>query len=353
MRMFKLTLLLPALISLAFLASCTKVENEPEKGAFSDGVFIVNEGPFQTGTGTITFFKPDSNLIRQDIFESVNGRPLGNIAQSLTILNGNAYIVINNADKVEVVDAKSFKSTGTITALKNPSQFLGISGSKAYVSNWDGTVAVIDLLTNTVSKNIAAGTGPDGMLKSGNYVFVANTGGFGIDSTLAVIDFLTDKIVKTIPVGQAPTGLVSDGNGKIWVLCKGKGFDGWPQQGDTPGKLLRIDPNTLLVDFTYNFTLHDVHPDKLVIDKLKTKVYFLYNYGIYRFNLTGSGSVPEKLVSRAFYSLGYEDKTGYLYAADAKNYVNDGLVLRINAANGLTIDSIPTGIIPRAFAFPE
>ncbi len=353
MRLFKPVLLLPAFISIVFLCSCTKVENEIQKGLFSDGVFIVNEGPFQTGTGTITFYKPDSNLIRQDIFETVNGRPLGNITQSMTLLNGKAYIVINNSDKVEIVDAKSFKSTGTITGLKNPSQFIGISESKAYVSNWNGTIAVVDLVTNTVSKTIAAGTGPDAMLKSGNYVFVANTGGFGVDSTLTVINYLTDKVETTIQVGQAPTGLVTDGKGKIWVLCKGKGFDGWPQQGDTPGKLLRIDPNTLQVDFTYSFASNDVHPDKLVIDKLKTNVYFLYNYGIYRFNITATGAVPEKVVSRAFYSLGYEDKTGYLYAADAKNYVNDGIVLRIKAENGLTVDSIPSGVIPRAFAFPE
>jgi len=341
------------LASATTLLSCGKEKDEPVKGAFSDGVFIINEGPFQTGTGTITFFKADSNIVKQDIFEKVNNRPLGNIAQSMTVFNGKGYIVVNNSEKVEIVDALSFKSTGTITGLKNPGQFLGINESKGYVSTWDGNVAVIDLATNQVSKKIAAGTGPDAMIKAGGYVYVANTGGFGIDSTITVIDFATDKVVKTILVGNAPSGFAVDANGKIWVLCKGKGFDGWAQPGDTPGKLIRIDPTTLNIEFTYTFATNSVHPDKMVINDQKEMVYFLFNYGIYKFNITSATSVPEKLVSRSFYSLGYENKTNYLYAGDAKNYTSNGIVLRLKAGNGQTIDSIQAGIVPRGFAFAE
>jgi len=353
MKTLKTTLRLSAFLALVIFASCTKDNENEVLGAFSNGIFIVNEGPFQTGTGTITFFEPDSNLVEQDVFEAVNGRPLGNIAQSITVYNDKAYIVVNNAGKVEVVNAATFKSEGTITNLNNPSQFIIVDSKKAYISDWIGQVTVVDLQSNSVINNIAMGTGPDAMLKSGNYVYVANSGGLGIDSTISVIDFSTDKVVKTIKVGDAPSGLVADLNGRIWVLCKGKGFTGWPQAGDTRGKLVRIDPTTLSVDYTYNFTSTDVHPEKLVINKQKTKLYFLYNYGIYSFNIESSGSTPEKLISRNFYSLGYQNETGYLYASDAKDYVNNGIVLRIKADDGLVVDSIPTGIIPRAFAFPE
>lgn len=353
MKMFKNFFQFFLLLFAITLFSCDKENDEPIKGAFSDGVFIVNEGPFQTGTGTITFFKADSNLVKQDIYNSVNNKPLGNIAQSMTIFNGKGYIVVNNAEKVEVVDAISFKSLGTITGLKNPAQFLGISESKGYVTTWDGNVAVIDLATNQVTKKITAGTGPDALIKAGNYVYVANTGGFSIDSSISVIDYSTDKIVKSIPVGKAPSGLVVDANGKVWVLCKGKGYDGWPQADDTPGKLMRIDPSTLMVDYTYTFSTKTSHPDKLVINDQKSFVYFLFEYGIYKFNINSTGSAPEKLVSRSFYSLGYEKKTDLLYAADAKDYISNGIVLRIKPANGHTVDSITAGISPRGFAFAE
>jgi len=353
MKIFNATLLFMTLVVILISTSCVKDEDSSPKGAFSNGIFIVNEGPFQTGTGTITYFNPDSNLVKQDIFETVNSRPLGNIAQSMTIYNGIGYIVVNNAGTIEVVDLATFKSEATITNLINPSQFLVIDAAKAYVSDWIGHIAVVDMASNTVIRTIPAGTGPDEMLKSGNYVYVANTGGFSVDSTVTVIDFTTDKVIETIKVGDVPSGLVADGNGRIWVLCKGKGFSGWPQAGDTHGKLMRIDPNSMAVDYTYNFTASNVHPEKLVINKQKSMLYFLYNYGVYKFNVILDNATPELFKSRSFYSLGYENSTGYLYVSDPKNYVSNGIVLRLNASDGSVVDSIQAGIIPRGFAFPE
>jgi YVTN family beta-propeller protein len=353
MKTLKTSLWIVIFAAIVIFASCKKETEITPQGAFSNGIFIVNEGPFQTGTGTITFFDPDSNLIKQDVFEQVNGRPLGNIAQGMTLFEDKAYIVVNNAGTVEVVNSATFKSEGTITNLTNPSQFLVVDSKKAYVSDWIGHIAVVDLLTNTVTKTIPAGTGPDAMLKSGNYVYVANSGGLSIDSSVTVIDYLTDKVVKTIKVGDSPSGLVADGNGRIWLLCKGKGFTGWPQADDTPGCIMRIDPVSLAVDYTYTFPSSDVHPEKLVINKQRSILYFLYNYGIYRFNFLIAGSLPEAFVSRYFYSLGFENKTGYLYASDAKNFVSNGLVFRLKADDGVVVDSIQAGIIPRAFAFPE
>jgi YVTN family beta-propeller protein len=211
----------------------------------------------------------------------------------------------------------------------------------------------VDLTSNAVTKTIQTGTGPDAMLRSGKYVFVSNTGGLSIDSTVTVIDFATDQVVKQIPVGNAPAELVADANGKIWVVCKGKGYSGFPAAGDLPGSIVRIDPNNLNVDYTYTFPARDLHPEKLVINKQKTMLYFLYNSAIYRYNLQSVQAVPEKMVNRNFYSLRYEPATGYLYAADAKDYVSQGVVLRINAETATTVDSIEAGIIPRGFAFPE
>lgn len=353
MKITKITNIFLFALTVVLLASCAKDENEKLQGAFSNGVFIVNEGPFQTGTGTITFFKPDSNLVKQDIFETVNGRPLGNIAQSMTIHDDKGYIVVNNAGSVEVVNAATFKSEGTITGFANPAQFLAINSTKAYVTDWAGSVAVVDLTTKTIKSTIQTGTGPDAMIRSGNMVLVANTGGFGVDSTISIIDLSTDKVVKTIVVGEAPGAMVVDRDGKIWVICKGIGFAGWPMPGDTPGRLVRIDPNTFTVDFTYKFPSEGDHPEKLVINKEKSVLYFLHNNGIYNFNTTFDKTTPELLVSRYFYSLGYENKTGYLYASDPKDFINNGQVLRINSNSGAIIDSIAAGISPRAFVFAE
>jgi YVTN family beta-propeller protein len=353
MKTLKKVFLYVAIAMAATFSACNKDDDNSVHGAYSNGIFIVNEGQYSGGTGTITYFNPDSNLVKQNIFELENGRPLGNIAQSMTIFNGKAYIAVNNAQKVEVADAATFKSTGTIFGLANPAQFLGINDKVGYVSDWDGSVKVVDLATNTITKTITVGTGPDMMVKTSKYVFVANAGGFSIDSTVSIIDYALNQVVKTIKVGDAPAGMVADSKGKIWVICKGKGFSGWPAAGDTPGKIIRIDPASLAVDYTYSFSSTGDHPEKLVIDKTGTVLYFLFNSGIYSFNTAAASPVPQKLISRYFYSMGYENKTGYLYASDPKNYTNAGIVLRIKASDGSVVDSVQAGIVPRWFTFTE
>ena len=85
-------------ISLLAVTACKK-DDEPFRVPdlkFSNGVFIINEGGFLDGTGSISFYSKSSNTVEHDLFQKVNGVPLGNVAQSLTHYNGRIYIVVNN-----------------------------------------------------------------------------------------------------------------------------------------------------------------------------------------------------------------------------------------------------------------
>ena len=53
--------------------------------AFDKGVFIINEGNFGVGNASIDFYQRDSNRLIKNVFETVNGRPMGDVAQSMTI----------------------------------------------------------------------------------------------------------------------------------------------------------------------------------------------------------------------------------------------------------------------------
>jgi len=353
MRIIRLSFRLLAFAGILALTSCGKEDSSTPSADYSKGIFIVNEGKFTDGTGTITYFDPQSHETKQDLFGLVNEKPLGNIAQSMCIFNGKGYIVVNNAGKVEVVDIKTFKSLGTITQLHNPSQFLVIDSTKAYVSDWAGNVAVVNLKTDSVTKKIQAGTGPDALLKSGNMVYVANEGGFGSDNTVMVINTQADEVIKTITVGDMPVDLFDDGRGNVWVLCKGIGYNGYPLATDTKGRLVRINKATNEMDFYMEFQTTSDHPDRPVYDKQHQKIYFLYNNSIYRFNLAQvDNPIMEVVVSnKRYYTLGFEDKTGYVYATDARDYVSSGMVYRYDPATTNLIDSIPAGITPHAIVF--
>jgi hypothetical protein len=333
------------------LISCTKNNNDHPSGAWSESVFIINEGPFPAGTGTISAFNRETLEVTGNLFENANGRPLGNVVQSLTVHGDKAFIVVNNANKIEVVNLEDFKSVATIDSLTLPRYFIGFDENKGYVSCWDSTVKIINLSDYSVFYSIETGSGPDEMVLAGNDLFVINSGGFGTDSTVSVIRTDMDKPDGKIVVGHRPAGIRKDINGKIWVLCSGK--NGFPDPGDTPAKLVCIDPDSHEILKEIVFPDSENHPDNLIIDRDGTTLYYNHPDGIFAFLVSGNTLNTHPLITgnKMFYGLGYDDVSKMIYASDPLDYAQNGWVYRFNAADGSPVDSFMAGIIPNGFWF--
>ncbi len=330
------------------LSGCGDDESPEPTLPFETGVFISNEGPFQNGTGTITHFNPDNNTTTQKIFETENARPLGNIVQSITFHNDKAYIVVNNANIVEVVNANTFESVATIEGLTMPRYFIGISETKGYVSEWgtggvNGAIQVIDLTTNTVTKTITTGSGTDRMLMEGNMVYAVNKGGFGTDSTVVAINTTTDELSQTIEVDINPNSIQVKDN-QVFALCNGVN-DFYNPSSNTPGSLWNITTETKV----FQFSTPNDHPSNLVVDD-QNQLYCTNAGQLIQFNegINVFSTIP--LVAKSFYALGFNATDGYLYGSDALDFASDGFVFRYET-NGTKVDSIQAGIIPGGFAF--
>lgn len=325
----------------------------PTPSAYESGVFVTNEGPFSNGSGTISYFDKTNSTVSNDIFQSKNGYPLGSIVQSMAIYNSKGYIVVNNAGKVEIVDAGTFASVGVVSGLNSPRCFLGVNSTTGYVSEWGadgmtGAVKVVNLSTNTVTSTIATGKGAENMLKVGNKVYVACGGGFGNDSVITVIDALTNTVTGTIEVGENPKSLQVDANGKIWVLCAGKFALDFSLE--KPGSLVRIDPTADSVELSLPLTSTYSQPFHLVINAAKTSLYYTFDSKVYTQSANSSTLNTTAVISRNFYSLGIDVANDYIYGGNAGNFSANGNVLRYNAS-GTVIDSFAVGIIPGGFCF--
>jgi YVTN family beta-propeller protein len=79
------------------------------------------------------------------------------------------------------------------------------AGTYAYITNYDGTVSVIDTATNTVTATIPVGGDLYGVAVNpkGTKVYVGNK----MDSTVSVIDTMTNTVTATVPVGLCPFGV--------------------------------------------------------------------------------------------------------------------------------------------------
>ena len=64
---------------------------------YGDGILVSNEGPFNNGTGTVSFIDRELETVANGIYSQVNDSPLGNIVQSIGFEGDRAYIVANSA----------------------------------------------------------------------------------------------------------------------------------------------------------------------------------------------------------------------------------------------------------------
>lgn len=344
--------LLKGAIVIALMSCFVSCAKEPEvvSQPYENGVFITHEGAFSGGTGTVSFYNRTVGGVKNDIFALENsGAAVGNILQSMTVINGKAYLMVNNANKVLILDANSFKFQDSLNGTILPRYLLNIDDKKAFLSEWganglNGTVKVLDLATKKITKSISTGKGADRMLKVGNSIWVVNGGGFDKDSTVAIIDANTETVTSKIKVGLQPNSLVQDANGDIWVLAGGT----WT---DANGKLVQIKNNAVVA--TYNVPQG---ANSLVSNGTKNMLYFVTSSSIYQKDL--STAAPSVWVSKpsptasfgSLYGLGFDTKSGYIYAADAKNYTSTGGVYIFDTSKNLK-DSIKTGIIPNNFWF--
>lgn len=352
------------LIALTFLvSSCSEDEVVPKVLPGSAGFFIVNEGAFGNGNASLSYFDKSTNSITNDIFLSNTGKPLGDQAQSMTIFNDKGYIVVQNSAKIEVIDLTDISSIVTIDAndgIASPRYFIGINDSKGYISDWgadgvSGTVKVLDLTTNEITKTIEIGQGTNKMLLLNSKVYVTNSGGWGQDNTVKVIDINTDEVVKTITTGNNPKDIVADENGDIWVLGSGAiAYNSdWSVniESSTAGFISKIEND----EVTASFAVSDKSssPNSLIINNSGTSLFFNYNGGVYELKTTdiNSSSVSiNEVISKNFYGLAFDPSDENILGSESPDFTSSGTVYRYNVS-GQLIDKYSVGIAPNGFVF--
>lgn len=352
--MKKITLLFLGLLgitSVLFIACDENDDNEPiiQNG---DRVFITNEGPFMEGTGTLSVLYNEGEALVNEVFQRTNGYPLGNILQSMTIIDDKIFLIVNNANKIEVIDKDDYTHIATIN-INLPRYLLQTSQTKAYVTSWTNYVMIADLTTFQVIDSIATGMGPEMLIKHNNKLFILNKGGFHTDSTITVIDCQTGTFLSTIQVADKPDGAVIDKNGKLWVLCSGKGWNYYPQEDDTEGHLICINPENYIIEKDLAFYSTHIHPEKLIINETGDVLYFNYPGGVFSQNISSDKLNFDPLIPypSIYYNIAYDYDNDMIYCTDPGNYVERGWVYRYHASNGTVVDSFRVGIIPNGVSF--
>jgi hypothetical protein len=338
--------------------SCNQSDPEP-KGDYTNGVFVVNEGNFSQNNGAISFLLREKTTADADIFSKVNGTTLKGGVQDYASLGETGLILVDNnaagMDKVELVNANTFQSIGTIGApdIENPREVV-ISANKAYVSCWGtnadfsfstGYIAIIDIAGKKVTKKINILGGPENLVFATGKLYVG-TVSYGGGTKLTVIDTNTETIAKEITLDGAATPIGIDANGKLWA---GAGI-----------KVSRIDPASYAVETSLPIGTDATKEagNYAMTNDLKSILFTLSYFQAgatrgetYKFNITDSQvNLANPLIRRVFTGLAVDPSQGLIYAGVTPSYAQAGYTIRYRA-DGSLVDSIKVNVAPTGFFF--
>jgi DNA-binding beta-propeller fold protein YncE len=214
------------------------------------------------------------------------------------------------------------------------------------LSGFDGSVAIIDLATNKVTKTLTGiGAGCERMAFVSDQLLVLNKGGYGVDSTITAIDYKADTIIKRIKTGDNPSSLASSTDGNLWILSSGA-YD-FVSMTTTPAKLGKLFSDGTITYPNGSFKNISQGADDLVVN-IDGDLFF-NNPGEMQISVVRRNSnTITKFADGFFYGLAAKEDE--IWATDAKDYSSAGQVI-IFKNDGTRRDSFVTGVTPGEIYF--
>lgn len=384
MKTVRKILFLP-LLCLAVLFACREIElvvpTEYEllpgvpidPDARPAGMYLLNEANMGSNKSSIDYVDFRNAYYVRNIYAERNPevvKELGDVGNDIQIYGNKLYAVINCSHKVEVMDVRTCKRIGQVDTPN--CRYIRFAKGKAYVSAYVGPVAIdpnaqlgavyeVDTASLAVTRKVTVGYQPDELEVLGEYLYVANSGGYrapDYDSTVSVVEIYGMKQIQKIPVGINLHRIRKDRYGKLWVTSRG-------DYNTIPSRLYvldRKDKNSkeMVVKDTLDIPCSEMYiqGDSLYFYSVEWNKQTERNtvtYGI--IDVRTGQLVTDHFITDGTeqdivipYGICVHPTTGDIYVTDAKNYVSSG-VLHCYDRHGKKKWSVRTGDIPAHMAF--
>jgi hypothetical protein len=200
-----------ALVSVfAALVGCKPAKEDlspANPSTYPHGLYVLCEGNFGWGEGSIYYFDTSASAKDvEDAYKAANGFTAGNVVHSMALAGDTAYLIVNNSNKVEALDAHTLKRFAANTTLASPRWVLPL-GAKLWVSDlYANRISVLDRQTLTTETTLVAKGWTEQMQKIGNKVFVATRRPTGLaegdkNQHILVFDALSAQVLDSIKLG--------------------------------------------------------------------------------------------------------------------------------------------------------
>lgn len=337
------------------------------------GMYLVNEGNMGSNKCTLDYLDYVQGYYVRNLYAERNPhvvKELGDVGNDIQIYGSRLYIVVNCSNKVEVLDAATGIRIGQVD-IPN-CRYVRFYRGHAYVSSYVGPVQLnnpdavqgavykVDTLTLQTVARCTVGYQPDELEVLGQYLYVANSGGYmapDYDNTVSVIELEGFKQVEKIPVGINLHRIKADNDGKLWVTSRG-------DYNDIHSNLYVLEKkrgrNEMEVTDTLDIPCSNfcISGDSLYYYSTEWNSYTQSNtitYGIV--NTKTKQKVSDSFIQDGSeaditipYGIAIHPENGDIFVTDAKNYVSSG-VLYCYSKDGYYKWSVRTGDIPAHMCF--
>ena len=264
-------------------------------GKYDNGFFLINEGWYSHGTGTVSFYDFGTGVLSDSLFTKENpGKNLNPTSSTLqygTIFNDRLYLVSKVGGPLVVVDPHSLQEINRIAAKSGNDfrAFVGIDANNGLVSTGSG-IFPINLQTLALGTKLSGITGQVGdMIKAGNYVFVLSA-----SNGVIVLNASNNSVVTSTAVAGMLCAFAKTPDGAVWAA------------GGT--QLVRIDPSTLAVQtITVPFSIYGSwaawHPGSIAASTTENAIFIARNATfsggtqIYKYTAANSASFTTPFIT--------------------------------------------------------
>jgi YVTN family beta-propeller protein len=339
----------------------------PLPNALVKGMYLLNEGNMNSNKASLDYLDYTKGVYSRNIYGQANAdvvKGLGDVGNDAGVYGSKLYVVVNNSNKVEVLDVKTAKRIAVIDVIN--CRYVVFYGNKAYVSAYLGTVgdphapngivAEIDTATLTITRKVTVGRQPEQIAIVNGKLYVANSGGYtpsNYERTVSVVDLNTFTETKRIDVAINLDQMKADRYGDIYVTSRGDYYN--------------IQPDLYVIDTQTDQIKKDF---KIPVSSLCINGDTAYFYSTAFSYITGKNTITynminvrdETVLNRQFitdgtdkliaipYGIAVNPETGDIYVTDAENYVTPGTLYCFDGS-GKKKWSVTTGDIPGHFAF--
>lgn len=325
-------------LTLLFNISCRTEDDpivEPEpKGAYENGIFMSNEGNFGTPTATVSFISNDLNTVENNIYSTNNGNAaLGDVLQTIGFQGDNAYMVLNNSNKIEVVNRYTFKKVATVSDQISQPRYIAFANNNYYVTNSSGSskfVNVYSTTTNAFVKKITLTSGGERIVEASGKIFVQNAS-FGSGKKITIINPTSNTVETevTVPNGNIQKTISNGGN--VYTIAS----------SSTDSYIYKLSPTGTI---TSTITLTGIaNAMNLEIDG--SKFFFSSGSKVYSMDMSSSATPTTPIFTltdnswSALYGFGVID--GKIYISNANGFTADSTV-EIYSTSGTLLKTITT-----------